>query len=838
MGQVWKAHDTRLDRMVAIKMSGARFSDRFDREARAVAALNHPNICTLYDIGPDYLMMEYIDGAPVAPVESMRKLVDLAVQIADGLSAAHAAGILHRDLKPANILVTRAGRAKILDFGLAKSTAPAPDDATEGMTVTQPGLLLGTVAYMSPEQARGASLDTRSDQFSFGLVLYELAAGKRAFARPTGAETLAAIIREEPEALPQTVPAPLRWIIERLLAKDPEERYTSTKDLYHDLRGIRERFSEVPTGVTVPAAITRQKRRYLKPLLLLGAGLLAGILLTLMLLRPAEPDQSAYRFTPVSREEAAESWPVWSPDGKSIAYIVSDGGVRQLFTRTFGSPSPARLTRMPLNMPFWSPDGSAIYFVSGQDTWSIPASGGEPQVVLKNGRATTVHPDGTTFAFERNGKLWIGGAADGQAKEFSHPSFPSSQLVPLALRFSPDGSRLAVEAHSLAGEKLSTWILQQYPTGTARRIPYQGLAGREMNWFPDNRRLVMWQNDDAMSWLVIVDSESGRMRTIYKSPGWPRYPSVSPDGKRIAYETGASESDLIEIALPSGAVSNMLSRGGKSSEPAWAPSGTHYLFSTDIDGEAAIEDRTPQENVSRRLISISSEYFPVRPVGLHDPRWAPDGQRFTFASTGNSLKTWVAHTSGGRPVNIDPSAESEGASWSPDGLWIAYRRRIGGTVGKTQLVKIGTSAGATPTVLVDSPTSSTIQWSPTGDWILYGSRPGFALVSPDGKQRSNLTAKTLTVAGFSKTGDRVYGIFRNRDLDGLRWQLLSIDVKTEAETLLGTLNLPAATVGVSGFSLHPDGKRFATAINKSPSDIWMLEGFEQEKSWLDRLLRR
>jgi serine/threonine protein kinase len=229
MGEVYKARDTRLDRIVAIKTAHENFSERFEREARAVAALNHPNICTLHDVGPDYLVMEYVEGTPLAAVDSPRKLLDIAVQISDGLAAAHAAGIVHRDLKPDNILITREGRIKILDFGLAKSAHAelAPGDATRTVAVnlTDPGTTIGTIAYMSPEQARGqTNLTPQSDQFSLGLVLYELAAGKRAFQRGSAAEIMTAIIREDIEPLPGSVPAPFRWIVERLLAKEPAER--------------------------------------------------------------------------------------------------------------------------------------------------------------------------------------------------------------------------------------------------------------------------------------------------------------------------------------------------------------------------------------------------------------------------------------------------------------------------------------------------------------------------------------------------------------------------------------------------------------------------------------
>ena len=838
MGEVWKARDTRLDRDVAVKISPAQFSERFEREAHAVAALNHPNICTLHDVGPNYLVMEYVDGAPVSHVDTTRKLLDLAVQIADGLAAAHNAGVLHRDLKPANILVTRDGRAKILDFGLAKIMAPAQDDPTLAMNSTQPGVILGTIAYMSPEQGRCAPLDSRSDQFSFGLVLYEMATGKRPFERSTPPEMLTAIIREDPAPLPATVPAPLRWIIERLLAKDPEDRYASTKDLYHELRAVREHLSQISTTTATSPAAPPAKPRSLKPLLAAAAGVLAGSAAVFFLIPPAQSDLSSYRITPISREEATESSPEWSPDGKSIAYSAMIHGIDQIFTRAIGVSEPAQLTHAKQDciLPFWSPDGASIYFRSGSDLWAVATSGGTPQLLFKNSGNAAIHPDGKTFAIARDRKLWIGPV--GQQREYSQQPFPAQAAIG-GIRFSPDGSRLAVFAHPWESLSEFAWWILPYPAGSPRKIRARD-AAELRNWFPDNRRLISARFDKTgMYSMFTLDTATGTEHTIYRSADVLAAPSVSSDGKRLVYQAGPARWDLMEISLSDGAVSPMLDRGGLSIGLDWAPSGTHYLFGSNAEGTFAIEDRSLTENFSRVMLLASSEYFPSPVTFLTDMRWAPDGRRFAFrANSQTGSHIWLLNLSGGRPVALDPSSqESQGASWSPDGLWMSYYRSKDG---KMQLAKIGTGAGAAPVILATAgaPAGSQTRWSPNGDWILYRDTTGLALISPDGTQQRPLSRRRFSVYGFSKRGDSIYGVFRNIDQYGPEWQLFSVDVNTGAETFLAPLNMPAATNGISGFSLHPDGKHFAISVGQFPYDIWMMEGFDQQKSWIDRLLRR
>jgi len=278
MGEVYRARDTRLGREVALKILPAEFSadrdrlERFELEARSASALNHPNIITIYDVGSSnstsYLSMELVEGKSLRALLDeglmpLRKIASIASQLADGLAKAHAAGIVHRDLKPENLMISKDGFLKILDFGLAKMTLVHANQASNLQTQTGAGMVRGTVGYMSPEQASGKAVDFHSDQFSFGTILYEMITGKRPFQRGSVAESMAAIIREDPEPVhnlnPQ-LPMVLRWILDRCMAKDPEERYASTRDLARDLQSIRDHISEVSSVATVSAVQQPVKR--------------------------------------------------------------------------------------------------------------------------------------------------------------------------------------------------------------------------------------------------------------------------------------------------------------------------------------------------------------------------------------------------------------------------------------------------------------------------------------------------------------------------------------------------------------------------------------------------
>ena len=346
MGEVYRAHDTRLGRDVALKVLHADVAQsadrrtRFEREARAVAALNHPNIVAIFDIGEEnglvYFVSELVEGESLrnritlGPLP-VRELLDIAVQMADGIAAAHAAGITHRDLKPENIMLTRDGRVKILDFGLARQAwlPLRTPDRTVTMHETQPGTVMGTANYMSPEQVRGLAVDYRSDQFSFGIILYEMATGKQAFQRETAVQTMSAVITEDPPvmdpAMQAKLPPPLRWVMERCLAKEPSRRYESTRDLYADLRAQRDHLSETYSSSALPQVQTTKAPRSANLWKIASAALLlAALVLGGLLVKTPQrgPGIENYRFTPFAVSSEGAGNPAWSPDGKAAAYLA------------------------------------------------------------------------------------------------------------------------------------------------------------------------------------------------------------------------------------------------------------------------------------------------------------------------------------------------------------------------------------------------------------------------------------------------------------------------------------------------------------------------------------
>jgi Tol biopolymer transport system component len=693
------------------------------------------------------------------------------------------------------------------------------------VAATAAGTILGTVNYMSPEQARGvAPLTPQSDQFSLGVVLYELAAGARAFQRDTAAETMTAIIREDPPPLSPATPLPLQWTIARLLAKDPADRYDSTRDLYRELRQIRDRWSSSVSraDLTLPPPPGSKVRP--AAILVAGAILAAGALTAWRAAAGATPpssgrDLSSYTFTQMAVEDVQELAPAWSPDGKSFVYLANINGVDQVFSRTVGSPQAAQITRgaAPAANPRWSRDGSAIYFTSAGSLWTVASAGGTPDRVQEGVRGGyAVHPDGNVI-------LYFGGSLRMVKRGEAPVDFPvPKDLATVGRRrlvgFSPDGAAIAY----IAGEDL--WVLP-YQAGESRRFPAADV--QDASWMPDSRRLVLTRTSPTSHRLSMLDTSNGNERVFYSSPEAIVSAAVSPDGARLAFVIGRQQWHAAEIGLRDGRHRILPSSGGWSLTPDWNPAGTRYLSATVRNNRWGIEETSPADGFSRIITEV--------PDGtVASPQWSPDGHQFTFLWMENrsSGRLMLANPSG-RVSPLDPGERgfTDHALWSNDGRYVIYVRS---TATRFEVARVRPGS-ATPEIIAsyDGDGGSRTERlriplaiASTGAILAQsgGGTPSLFLMRPDYTEERLLTSRRVRPAGFSKDGREVIGVMRNPD-DGA-WQLWSINAATGRERQLGILELPAAVQGLNGFSLHPDGTRFATSIGIWPTDIWMLEGFD------------
>jgi len=847
MCEVYRARDPRLSRDVAIKMlhgdSGHRIEGRgLQSEARAASRLNHPNIVTVHDIGEEqgvpYVVSELVEGETLAALlrpgsMAIRKLLDIAVQVVDGLACAHQAGVTHRDLKPVNIMITPGGQVKILDFGLAKTVA-SPDDSEVTQTMaTSPGMIVGTVPYMSPEQARGEPVDFRSDQFSFGSILYEMATGRRPFPGRDTVETLSAIVKSEPapiEACNPQAPNLLRWTIERCLAKEPANRFASTTDLHRQLQDLKEHLPELFSGETAAAAFAAHhpRRRIILAAAVLAALSAGAGFLGSRLLSRSEP--AAYRFQPFATEAADETQPAWSPDGRTLAYVATVDSVPQVFTRAIASGVPVQITKADAacSRPFWSPDAIRLYYLSGGSLWSVGATGGAPQLVAKDAAVGAgISPDGRTLALfhwdgQRNA-LWTGTASGENLAVYKQPPFPESFRFAWGLQFAPDGKKLIVALVQQIGLEapMEFWIVP-ITGGTARRISHTPPSIQlpyYFSWLGDSRHVVIGARIPvgSASHLYSLDTETGEVSLLMGSTGEELDPAVSPDGKTIAFAQGSIDMDLMEGSLDRPQISVLLATSRKESLPAWAPSGRQYSYISDAGGMPEVWLRSVVEGWAKPIVTANKEGF----LAPNAPRTSPDGQRIAYTRYGARHKIWISSTSGGPEVPLDEQTTDQHAcAWSPDGNWIAYTRYA---AGKWEIAKAPSGGAGQPVRLTDGGGAfAYLDWSPSGEWIAYSGDGGLVkLVSSKGGEARIVSDVASSSFGFSKDGSKLFLIQRAPDRS---WRLVSVEVRTLRKVNAAPLDISRDS-DVAGFSLHPDGNRFGIGVGTAKRDIWLLEGF-------------
>ena len=707
MGEVYRARDSRLDRDVAVKVLSEEFFEdagrkgRFEKEAKLLAALNHPNIAAIFAFeeisGRHLLVMELLEGTtlrhafPPEPVPP-RRLLDVAVQIAEGLAKAHAAGIVHRDLKPENVMISPEGWLKILDFGLAKLTEPRAQDLSGEATAsgTVPGMVMGTVGYMSPEQAAGRPVDFRSDQFSLGTILYELATGRRAFQRATTAETLVAVMREEPEPIGKLnprIPAPIRWIVERCLAKDADQRYASTRDLARELANLRDRLSELSGEVAaVPEALS-------------GSRL------------PTFQRLSFRRGTILSAR--------FAPDGQTVIYGAAwEGEPCRLFSTRPESPESSTLMLPGAEILSISRTGQMAISLerrwAGRFIWSgtlaqVPLAGGAPRELLEDVQWADWGPEGSHLAVVRSvaGKTRleypIGKVLYETAGWISHPRVsPKGDLVAFLDHpaLGDDEGSVVVVDRSAKSSVLSTGWITAYGlawwgqgeevwftatrVGVARSVWSVSLSGKERLLARTPGELTI--QDASTDGRVLMTSDNGKVGIIGRPPGtdrdrdlslldWSLVRDISPDGKLIL---------LSESGEGGGARHAVYVRRTDGSPAVHIGEGWAANFSPDGRWVAGM---APE---GRRITLLPTKAgepreIPMGELRIHMACWLPDGKRILLAANapGEGVRLLVQGLDSEPPRSITPEGIGMGffpvspdarvvVAQGPDGLFFGF----------------------------------------------------------------------------------------------------------------------------------------------------------------------
>jgi len=725
MGEVWKARDTRLNRLVAIKTSHIAFSERFEREARAIAAVNHPHVCSLYDVGPDYLVMEYVEGEPLRGPVPLAKALELAGQILDALHAAHEKGIVHRDLKPGNILLTRSG-VKVLDFGLAKiAHAPAVDGPsvmeTRAASLTAEGTVLGTLPYMSPEQVEGHEADARSDIFAFGVVLYELITGARPFAGKTQASLVASILREEPRPLleiqPRT-PSGLAEVVRTCLEKDPDKRWQSARDVKHALK--------LTAAQPAPSTPSRSIRVW-QGLAVLMTAIALGV--GAWVLRPTAPGSPGRFDAPVPDNLNVEDYLAVSPDGRKLVFSAAQG--EGLWLRDLGALDWRRLPGTErAQTPFWSPDSRNVAFMVGGTLKIIDTTGGPPETVARfpaaapRSGAWNRHGDivlGSALGGTA-GPIWRVSAAGGAATAVTEVDLARGEFVHTWPTFLPDGKHflyfrsgppdvegmyvgsLDVDAGNQSRQRI---LATGVPGAFADGHLFFSRAGTLMAQPFDARRMelrdapVPVADNVAITWfsagvfsvsdggvlayrpasasesfqLTWVDRQGKTVGTV-GAPGTDHRVVLSPDGTRAVVKDSpyTVPGDLWMVDLPSGQRTRFTFRRDVYSAPVWSHDGARVAYSGGRNGDTIYEKAASGADDEQVLLEEAGlRHFPTS--------WSRDG-RFLLYHIENAMNTgydlWALSLSDRKTHLMLGEAFNEWAGvFSPDRRWVAYVSNAG-----------------------------------------------------------------------------------------------------------------------------------------------------------------
>jgi eukaryotic-like serine/threonine-protein kinase len=861
MGEVYAARDLSLGREVAIKVLPESLERdperlrRFEQEARAAAALNHPNIVSIYrfgtrEHGPAYVVTELLQGQTLRErlatgALPVRKAVEYVIQVTRGLAAAHERGIIHRDLKPENLFITRDGVVKILDFGLAKLISPDTGGEQETMSyrATEPGIVLGTVGYMSPEQVRGQAVDARSDLFSLGAILYEMLSGKRAFQRDTAADTMSAILKEEPPELSmegRNLPPGLGRIVHRCMEKDPAERYQSARDLGFNL----ELLSTPVSGSGAVATLVEEiptKRRWMW--LVVAAALVAALagFLAARAWSPAKPASSTITWRRLTDFQGMEEAPALSPDAESVAFTAEVAGRRQVWVRLLAGGTPLQVTHDDADhqSPRWSADSSSLmYFTAAEkeggqgQIWEIPSLGGTARPLAESTDNGDLSRDGKHLAYLRylQGKveLVVADADGANAKavaELPH-GFAYSNL-----RWSPDNQMLAYEA----GRTFDFDVFGVPASGgTPAKITADGNPMGGFAWQPDSSGVVysssrgetMLYMPTMNLWSVKLGGKELRQLTFgelsYWSPDIDRHGNLVASGVRIDFNlwkipTEGAPRENVQSAK------QLTRQTGAVQTPSPSADEKELVYLSDSGGHGNLWILNLEDGRTRQL---TFHRDPNIAIGV--PVWSPDGANIAYAmrsTTGWNVDQWVIRPNGtGARKLLD---QSGWACWTADSKWLYLAPPTPGgfAISKLSLTDGAASVvqkdGAKPAVAADG----TLYFARTQDRADGGSDMEILTAKPDTSD-----GKLLGKIPGSRLQSRVV-MQPTLSIDG-KWLALVLNDGTTANiykmsTADGTLRQATDFGHDSTFigrrvSWSKDGRSIYAAIGKGESDIVLL----------------
>ena len=779
MGEVYLAEDINLERQVALKVLPSDVADdedhvrRFVLEAKAASALNHPNILTVYEIGnfedSRYIATELINGETLrarmkgAPL-TLRESLDVAVQVASALNAAHCAGIIHRDIKPENIMIRPDGLVKVLDFGLAKLLAPVTGEAdseaeTLARGLTRPGVIMGTLHYMSPEQLRGQSLDARTDVFSLGAVLYEMLTNTGPFNKPTQGDVIAAILTETPPL--DNLPPQLQSIAARSLQKDRKQRYQTSHELLLDLKSLnRELELSDEQGRVLPqtkeaAAHTtgRLTARRFSLLHALAILLLAGLALSAVwwfAFQRHTPPSSLKTMEVVNwRSAPGEIYSVgsFSPDGARVAYVTNTSGSPNIYVKqTAANTPPLQTTKDEYrnDQPIWSPDGEEVAFFSTRGNqnglWRVPYLGGSPtliRVVTASDTMPRYWSKSGMLYYEEKHNLFALDLKSGQAAQLT--DFDSATTSAYSLDISPDEKQIVYLATE--GEQWGVWAMQARG-GAARQIVNSAAEIRNTIWHSDSRRIFYSALVDGLFQIFVTDADGSPPVQITFGDTDSFVLDVAADGAKILYGSSKEESDVWSVNIAGGREFALTSDINSEMWPSVAPDNKTVAFSS-------VKNLSQGDKLAKGAILIKPTDSDAPPVQLvadgFMPTWSPDGKQLAFMRVaGAAFNLWAVKALGGEAKQLTNEGvlfvsfsvlpynrtQTSDFGWSPDSSRIVYGSKKTGA----QNLWLISADGANETQLTNNSDTDLLfyspLWSSDGKSIAYTSKPNKAV---DGK---------------------------------------------------------------------------------------------------------